>query len=125
MLPGPRQSRCHTNDTTTPTIHHAPHRVALRGRAMHCPTTTRPSEKLRDHRRCSSGINQVEFNTLTTDQSRVKEKHTLQIRVSRLPSAGLSRFMNTLAQTGTEFNENIVAHRACAFSPGSMKFQEL
>ena len=50
-----RQSWRHTNDTTTPTIHHVPHRGAVRGRAMHCPTNTRPSKKLRDHRRCSSG----------------------------------------------------------------------
>ena len=56
--PGPGrhcQSRHHTNYTTTPTIHHAPHRRALRNRAMHCRTTTRPSKKLQDHRRCSSG----------------------------------------------------------------------
>ena len=50
-----RQSRRHTNDTTTPTIHHAPHRGSLCGRAMLCPAPTRPSKKLRDHRRCSSG----------------------------------------------------------------------
>ena len=50
-----RQSRRHTNDTTTSTTHHAPHRGALRDRAMHCPTTTRPSKKQRVHRRCSSG----------------------------------------------------------------------
>ena len=41
--------------TTTPTIQPAPHRGALPYRVMHCPTTTRPSKKLRDHRRCSCG----------------------------------------------------------------------
>ena len=51
-----RQCRRHTNDTTTPTIHHAPHRGALCGRAMHCPTTARPSKELRDHRRCFSVV---------------------------------------------------------------------
>ena len=56
LVPGRhRQSRRHTNDTTTPTIHHAPHRGALCGRAMHCLTTTRPFSQLRDHRRCSCG----------------------------------------------------------------------
>ena len=45
------------NPGVTPTIHNATHRRALCGRAMHCPTTTRPSKKLRDHRRffCGTG----------------------------------------------------------------------
>ena len=47
----------------------------------------------------TSHITQVEVNTLTTDQSRVKERHTLQIRASCLPSAGLSKLMNTRAST--------------------------
>ena len=58
----------------------------------------------------TSKIKHVEVNTLTIDQSRIKERHTLQIRISMLPSARLFRFLNSRAPT--RFRRSIKAHRA-------------
>ena len=52
---------------------------------------TRRSGRINDHdigTSTTSQINQVEVKTRTIDQSRIKERHTLRISISRLPSAG-------------------------------------
>ena len=77
---------------------------------IHTTLNITRSSRLNIHDICTSHIKQVGVNTLAIDQSRIKERHTLQIRISRLPSTGLSRFMNTRAPT--RFNGNIVAHHA-------------
>ena len=71
------------------------------------------SSRINDHIICTNTarkINQMEVDTLTIDQSWVKEGSTLQITVNRLPSASLSRLMNTRAPT--RFNGYVVAHRS-------------
>lgn len=58
----------------------------------------------------TSEIKHVEVKTLTIAHCEVKETQTLQISISRLLGAGLSRYLNTRAPT--RFNRYIVAHRA-------------
>ena len=58
------------------------------------------SSRINDHNICTntaSKINQMKVDTLTIDQSRVKDGSSLsakQVTISRLPSASLSKLMN-------------------------------